>query len=71
MSAQGVDERMINVHFYYYYLALGMLFSSGYLPPSSVTESYQSRCFGEHGGSSGSDSNTFGHVSWPVVTESA
>ena len=57
VSAQSVDERMVNVH-YYYYLAHGMLFSFGYLPHASVTESFKSRCFGEHGGSSGRDINT-------------
>ena len=44
-------------------LPLGKLFSSCYLPSSSVTENDQSPCFGQqHGGNSGNGSNTLAHV---------
>ena len=39
-----------------------------YLPSSSMTKSHQSPCFGQHGGSSGNDSNTFTHMPQHRIT---
>ena len=37
VSAQGVDERMINVHYYYYYHAIGVKTSASLWQASSYT----------------------------------